>query len=189
MSKLHLIDLDTSSEDEEMGDVMISRRVMQNRLGWLSMVKKPQREEVTRTWIEIDVVPRKHDENPVQDRQDDQQNQMLTDFTEVTTTLENENVEKDREDKDVLRIPTHIKTTEIEKGEKENISGGRAEAIDKQEIQELTKVETTTGRPESNGNDTPTEENEEAMLPKDVLLLTFVEKTSPKQIKTATAEI
>ena len=36
MSKIQLIDLDMSSDEEEMGGMVISRKVMQGRLGWLS---------------------------------------------------------------------------------------------------------------------------------------------------------
>ena len=41
MSRIQLIDLDTSSEEEEMGGVMISRKVMRGRLGWLSSMVEP----------------------------------------------------------------------------------------------------------------------------------------------------
>ena len=41
MSKIQLIDLDTSSEEEETGGVIILRRVMRGRLGWLSTVVEP----------------------------------------------------------------------------------------------------------------------------------------------------
>ena len=41
MSKIQLIDLGTSSDEEEMGGVMILRRVMRGQLGWLSTVVEP----------------------------------------------------------------------------------------------------------------------------------------------------
>ena len=36
MSRIQIVDLDTSSEDEETGGVVISKHTMQSRLGWLS---------------------------------------------------------------------------------------------------------------------------------------------------------
>ena len=47
----------------------------------------------------------------------------------------------------------------------------------------------TIGRPESDVNDTPVEEDKEAMLPEDGALLTFMVKTKQEQKETATAEI
>ena len=68
MNKLQLIDLDTSSEDEEMGGVMVSRRMIRSRLGWLNTVSEPQTEQKTKTAMETEVVREKHNENRVQDK-------------------------------------------------------------------------------------------------------------------------
>ena len=124
MNKLWLIDLDTSSEDEEIGGVMVSQKMIRSRLGWLSTVAEPQMEQKTKATMEIEVVQEKHDEDRVQDKDDDQQNQELTERREVTRSTEKENVEKGEGDKNVSGILTHVKVMEIAKDEKEEIGEG-----------------------------------------------------------------
>ena len=68
MNKLQLIDLDSSSEDEEMGGVIVSRKMIRDRLGWLSTVAEPQMEQETKAVMEIEVVQEKHEEDRVQDK-------------------------------------------------------------------------------------------------------------------------
>ena len=88
MNKLWLIDLDTSSEDEEMGGVMVSRRMIRSRLGWLNTVSEPQTEQKTKTAMETEVVWEKHDKNRVQDKDNDEQNQELPEPSDVTRSTE-----------------------------------------------------------------------------------------------------
>ena len=121
MNKLQLIDLDTSSEDEEMGGVMVSRKMTRSRLGWLSTVAEPQTEQKNKAAMEIEVVQEKHDEDRVQDKDNDQQNQELTEPPEVTRSTEKENVEKGKGEKNVPGILAHVKVTEVSKDEKEEI--------------------------------------------------------------------
>ena len=90
MNKLWLIDLDTSSEDEEMGGVMVSRRIIRSRLGWLNTVAEPWIEQKTKADMEIEVVQEKHEEDRVQDKDDNQQNQESTEPPEVTRSTEKE---------------------------------------------------------------------------------------------------
>ena len=65
--------------------------------------------------------------------------------------------------------------------------------IVEQEIQQLTKVDTTqqmmTDEPKSEESDTPVEENEEVMWTEDGVLLKFMEKASWKQKENAVTEI
>ena len=121
MNKLWLIDLDTSSEDKEMGGVMVSRRMIRSRLGWLNTVAEPQTEQKTKADMEIEVVQEKHNEDQVQDKDDDQQNQELAESPEVTRSTEKENVEKGEGEQNVLGILTHVNVMEIAKKEKEEI--------------------------------------------------------------------
>ena len=93
MNKLRLIDLDTSSEDEEMGGFMVSRRMIRSSLGWLSTVSEPQTEQEPKTAMETKVVQEKHNGDRVQNK-DDQQNQELTEPSDVTRSTEKENIEK-----------------------------------------------------------------------------------------------
>ena len=79
--------------------VMVSRRMIRSRLGWLNTVAEPQTEQKTKAAMEIEVDQEKHDEYQVQDKDDNQQNQELTEPPEVTRSTEKENVEKGRERK------------------------------------------------------------------------------------------
>ena len=115
MNKLRLIDLDTSSEDEEMGGVMVSRRMIRSRLGWLSTVAEPQMEQKTKAAMEIEVVQEKHDEDQVQDKDDDQQNQELTEPPEVTRSTEKENRKRQRREK-CVRNPCSLQCHGNSKG-------------------------------------------------------------------------
>ena len=121
MNKLQLIDLDTSSEDEEMGGVMVSQKMIRSRLGWLSTVAEPQMEQKTKAAMEIEVVQEKHDEDRVQDKDDDQQSQELTEPPEVTRSTEKENIEKGKGEQNVPGILAHVKVTEVAKDKKEEI--------------------------------------------------------------------
>ena len=121
MNKLQLIDLDIPSEDEEMGGVMVSQRMIRSRLGWLSTVAEPQMEQKTKAAMESEVVREKHDKDQVQDKDDDQQNQELTEPPEVTRSTEKENIEKGEGEKNVSGILAHVNVREIAKDEKEEI--------------------------------------------------------------------
>ena len=99
MNKLRLIDLDTSSEDKEMGGVMVSRKMIRSRLGWLSTVAEPLTKQKTKAAMEIEVVQEKHNEDWVQDKDDDQKNQELTEPSEVTRSTEKKMWKKVKERK------------------------------------------------------------------------------------------
>ena len=129
MNKLRLIDLDTSSEDEEMGGVMVSRRMIQSRLGWLNTVSEPQTEQKTKTAMETEVVVEKHDENRVQDKDADIQNQELTEPSDVTRSTEKENIEKGKGDENVSGILAYVEVMEIAKEQKEDIGEERDDMI------------------------------------------------------------
>ena len=143
--------------------------------------------------MEIEVAQEKHDKDRVQDKDEDQQNQELTEPPEVTRSTKKENVEKGEGEKNVSGILAHVKVMEIAKDKKEEIGEERDNMIDKREIQQLTKIGTTqqmtTDEPKSEESDTPVKENEEAMWPEGGVLLTFVEKASQKQKENAATEI
>ena len=143
--------------------------------------------------MEIEVVQKKHDEDQVQDKDNDQQNHELTKPPEVTRSTEKENVEKGKREKNVPGILAHVKVTEVSKDEKEEIDEDRDNMIDKQEIKQLAGIGMTQqmimDEPKSEESDTPVEENEEAMWPESGLLLIFVEKASQKQKENAVTEI
>ena len=102
MSRIQLIDLDTSSEEEEMGGVMISMKVMRGRLGWLSTVVEPHTKQETEAMEGVKDVQEVHKEDQVQGAQEDQLSHALTDTLEVTEVAKNENVETNKEEKDMI---------------------------------------------------------------------------------------
>ena len=48
-----------------MGGVIVSRKMIRDRLGWLSTVAEPQMEQETKAVMEIEVVQEKQDEDRV----------------------------------------------------------------------------------------------------------------------------
>ena len=131
MNKLWLIDLDTSSEDEEMGGVMVSQKMIPNRLQWLSTVVEPKTEQKIKAAIGIEVVQEKHEEDGLQYKHDDQQNQELTDPPKVTRSREKENMETGEGEKNVPGILAHIRIMEVSKDGKEEIDEERDSMIEK----------------------------------------------------------
>ena len=63
MSKIQLIDLGTSSDEEEMGGMMVSRRVMQGRLGWLSTMVEPDTKQELEAMEGVTDVQEVHEED------------------------------------------------------------------------------------------------------------------------------
>ena len=56
MSRIQFVDLDTSSNEEETGSVIISKHEMQTRLGWCNPIGVPQvKQEIERTEMAKDV--------------------------------------------------------------------------------------------------------------------------------------
>ena len=100
---------------------MVSQRMIRSRLGWLSTVSEPQTEQKTKTTMGTEVVQEKPDEDRVQDKDDNQQNQELTEPPDVTRSTEKEGVEKGEGEENVSGILTHIDVMEIAKEQKEDI--------------------------------------------------------------------
>ena len=63
MSKIQLIDLDTSLDEEEMGSVVISRKVMRGRLGWLNTVVEPDTKQKMDAMKGMENVQEMHEED------------------------------------------------------------------------------------------------------------------------------
>ena len=78
MNRIQLIDLDTSSEEEETGGMMISRKEMQSRLGWLSTEVEPHMKQETETMEIAKEVEEVHKEAQIQAAQEDQPSHTLT---------------------------------------------------------------------------------------------------------------
>ena len=112
-----------------MGGVMVSRRMIQSRLGWLNTVSEPQTEQKTKTAMETEVVREKHDENRVQDKDANIQNQELTEPSDITRSTEKENIEKGKGDENVSGILAYIEVMEIAKEQKEDIGEERDDMI------------------------------------------------------------
>ena len=123
MSKIQLIDLDTSSEEEEMGGMMILRKVMQGRLGWLSTVVEPDTKREMYVMEEVKDIQEVHEEDQVQGAHEDQLSHALTDTLEITEVTKNENIEASKEEKEVMRNLTQVEITKPVKDEYAEASG------------------------------------------------------------------
>ena len=119
MNRIQLIDLDMSSEEEEMGGVIISRKVMQSRLGWLSTVIESHMKQETKTTQMVEDIQEVHKEEQVQATQEDQPSHALisTDTLEIMDVVKNEYIETSKQQKDMVENPTEIEVTESIKDE------------------------------------------------------------------------
>ena len=102
-------------------------------------------------------------------------------------------MEASGEQKDVLEKPTALEVTETVKDEKEGMSKEQDDFVEKQEIMQLATIEAAqqilTTETKAEESDTPLEENKEAMLPEDGILLTYMERQSWKNEEIEMAEI
>ena len=119
MSRIQLIDLDTSSEEEKTGGVMISRKVKRGRLGWLSSMVEPHMKQETKATKGFKVVQDVHDKDQVQGAQEDQLSHALLDTLEITEVAKNENVETNKEEKDVIDLGNFTRTETMESAKDE----------------------------------------------------------------------
>ena len=103
MNRIQLVDLDTSSEEEETGGVVISRQEMRSRLGWLSTEVEPHMKQETETTEIVKEVEEVHQEAQIQATQENQPSHAFTstDTLEVTEVVKDKYVEISNEQKDV----------------------------------------------------------------------------------------
>ena len=112
MSKIQLIDLDTSLDEEEMGGMVISRKVMQGRLGWLSTIVEPDMKRETDTMEGMENVQEIYKEDQVQGTHKAQWSHMLMDALETTGITKNENVGKSKEEKKAMENTAQVENME-----------------------------------------------------------------------------
>ena len=220
MSKIQLIDLDTSSDEEETGGMVISRKAMRGRLGWLSTIVEPDTKRQMDAMEGIENVQEMHKEDQVQGTHEDQLSHALMDALETTRITKNENVGKSKEEKEAMENPTQFENTETLKddfaeagGERKDVIERRVESelmetvkeekeetnkeqdntIEERKIMQLATIETAqqiaTAETKTDESDTRVEENEEAILPEDGILLTYVEKQSCTNEETETTKV
>ena len=113
--------------------------------------------------------------------------------TEIMESVKDEYVEASEGQKNVVEKPAELEVMETVKDEKEEISKEQDDIVEKQEIVQLAAIDATqqivTTETKAEESDTPVEENKEAMLPEDGILLTYVEKQSWENKETEMAEI
>ena len=82
---------------------------------------------------------------------------------------------------------------ETVKEEKEETNEEQDNTVEERKIMQLATIETAqqrvTAKTKTNESDTPVEENEEAILPEDGILLTYVEKQSCTNEETETIKV
>ena len=115
------------------------------------------------------------------------------DQVEITEPLKDEYEEASGEQKDVTEKPAEFKVTEIIKDEKEEMKEEQDDMVEKRKIMQLATMEAAqhmiTSETKTEESNTLVEENEEAMLLEDGMLLMYVEKQSRTDRKTELAEI
>ena len=179
MCRIQIVNLDTLSEDEETGDVIISKHEMQSRFGWLSSKVIPQvKQEAERMETIKDEVVR------IQNTQEGQPGDVLTTMNtlKVMEGVEDDRGEMNKEQENDKEQVYHIDNKEESSTKPENLS-----TILKQEIEQLTTAEVTrdikTTEAKTRESDTPVKENKEAMLPQDGILLTYILKRSQEDVE------
>ena len=180
MHRIQIVDLDTSSEDEKTGGVVISKHEMWSRFGWLSSKVVPQlKQEVER----MDTI--KDEAVQMQKTQGSEQGDILESVNtlEVMEKVEGDCSKMNKEQDNHKEQVYHINNKEESSTKPENSS-----TIFKQEIEQLSTGEVTrdieTTETEPRESNTPMEENEEGMLPEDGILLTYILKRSQEDVET-----
>ena len=146
MNRIQLIDLDTSSEEEEMGGMMILRKVMRSRLGWLSTAVEPHMKQEAETTEMVKDVVEVHEEEQIQATRKNQPSHALrsTNTLEITEAVKDEKEKINKEQKDMIGKPNELEITEAVKDEKEETSKEQKDMIKKPngcEVKEAVKDE------------------------------------------------
>ena len=140
MSKIQLIDLDMSSDEEEMGGIMISRKVMRGQLGWLSTVVEPDMKQETEVMEEGKDIQEVHEEDQIQGAHKDQLSPALAGTLEITEVTKNENIEASKEEKEMIGNLAQVEITEPVKDEYEGASGKQTDVTEKATEFEVTET-------------------------------------------------
>ena len=144
ISKIQLIDLDTSLDEEETGSMVISRKVMRGRLGWLNTVVEPDMKQKMDAMKGMENVQEMHEEDQVQGTHEDQLNHVLTDALETTEITKNKNVGTSKEEKEAMENPPQVENMEPLKDDFTKAGGERKEVIERRfesELMETVKEE------------------------------------------------
>ena len=180
MSRIQIVDLNTSSEDEETGGVVISKHEMRRRFRWLStkVVVLQVKQEVERTdTIEDEAVQ-------MQTMQGSEPGDILESVNtlEVVEKVEDYCGEMNNEWENNKEQVYHIDNKEESPTKPEDLL-----TIFKREVEQLATAEVTkdieTTKIEPQESNTPVEENEEAMLPEDGILLTYILKRGQEDVE------
>ena len=119
MSRIQIVDLDTSSEDEETGGVIISKHEMWSRVGWLSskVILQVKQEAERMETIEDEAVW-------IQNTQEGQPDDVLTtiDTLEVMEGVEDDRSEMNKEQENDKEQVYHINNKEESSTKLENLS-------------------------------------------------------------------
>ena len=182
MSRIQFVDLDTLSDKEETGGVIISKHEMWTKLGWFNCKEVPQVKQESEKTDAVKDVTKTHEavqiqNQPSQGAQEGPPEDELVsvDTHEVTEGVNNDDDEKDKEQKNINKESYHI--------EKKKVSSTKSSTSSteiQREIEQLatTKLAVDIERKEAEPQEsnTPVEENEEGMLPEDGVPLTYILK-------------
>ena len=182
MSRIQFVDLDTSSDEEETGGVIILKHEMWTRLGRLNSREVPKvKQELERSDAVEDVKKTREavqiQNQPPQSAQEGQPEDELesVDTHQVTEGINDDGSETSKEQENIKEKICHIENKE------ESLTKSSTLSTEIQrEIEQLTTtnlaVDIKRKDAEPQENDMPVEENEEGMLPEDGVLLTYILK-------------
>ena len=142
MNRIQLIDLNMSSEEEEMGGMMISRKVMQSRLGWLSTMVEPHMKQEAETTEIVKDIAEVHEEEKIEATQEDQPSHVLTstETPKVTEAVKDEYIETSKHQEDVVEKHAEIEVTESVKDEYVDTSKEQEGMVEKSAELEVTEA-------------------------------------------------
>ena len=123
-----------------MGGMMISRKVMRGRLGWLSTIVEPHTQQEMEATEGVKGIQEIHMEDQVQGAQEDQLSHTLTDTLEITEVAKNENIETNKQEKDVIGNFAQTKITESVKDKYVEASEGQKDVVEKPAELEVTET-------------------------------------------------
>ena len=122
-----------------MGGVMISRKVMQSRLGWLSTIVEPHMKQEAEATEMVKDIAEVHKEEQIQATQKNQPSHALRSM-DTLEVMEAVKEETSKEQKDVIGKPIELEITEAVKDEKEETSKEQKDVIGKSTELEVTEA-------------------------------------------------
>ena len=172
MSRIQFIDLDTLSDEEETGSVIILKHEMQTRLGWFNSREVPQVKQELKKTDATKYITKTHETVQIQNQppQSTPERQAEDELASIDTHkvmegIDDDSDETDKEQKNIKEESDHIENREASSTESSTLL---TEVL--QEIEQFTTtklaVNIKTKEAEPQESDMPVEENERSCYQK-----------------------